>query len=107
MAGRYFTTPVMGGRPEVVTLLLEAGADVNGQTGDGVTPLINAIEWGYTEVVAALLTYEPDLNARDKYSRTALKMAKELSHHQIVALLQTTKTAELRINDIQSLTEAD
>ena len=83
---------VIGGQPQVVTLLLDAGADVNGRTKDGVTPLISAVEWGYAEVVELLVANNADLGAQDHYGRTALTVASELSHSKIVRVLEAAGT---------------
>ena len=43
------------GHPEVVGKLIDAGADLNARTSDGLTPLGVAVEFGQVEMVKALI----------------------------------------------------
>lgn len=49
-------------RPEMVQLLLEAGADVNLATKDGRTPLAVASWYGYTDIVKIILEAGADVD---------------------------------------------
>jgi len=55
---------------EIVSLLLERGADVNAQDNEGWTPCHRAAYWGYFNIVDLLLSYNADvlLKTYDKAS---------------------------------------
>ena len=69
------TTPLtraaMKGWTEVVTFLLDQGADVNGATGSEV-PLLHAAGKGHKKVVELLLARGAEINRRDRLGDTAL-----------------------------------
>ena len=63
-------------RSDVVTVLLENGADANIAL-DEITPLMVAAHKCYVEVIQALMTHGAKKDARDKEGATALRYAKE------------------------------
>ena len=83
---------------EIVELLLEAGADIEGAIGpDGSTPLIEAARWGDAEMVQLLLRKGANAQAEtggkwcweEIYKgKTALDFAREGGHADCVQLLQ-------------------
>ena len=76
------------GQTEVVTLLLEAGADVNVAGGDeGTQPLSRAAWAGFPDTVKALIARGADLNAEDRSGRTALWYAAVTGRQDIVRIL--------------------
>jgi len=79
---------VSHGRLDMVTLLQEAGADINIRDEDGSTALMCAAEHGHTEIVKLLLQH-PDINlaATDNDGLTALSVAMEAGHRDIGVLL--------------------
>lgn len=63
---------VMSGEPNVVTVLLDHGADVNARTLSGETPLHRAARAGDVEIVEILLARGADVNAKDDDGETPL-----------------------------------
>lgn len=55
--------------------LVQQGADINGQTADGRTSIIDAVYSGHAEVVKYLLENGADPNARKKDGATAISFA--------------------------------
>ena len=84
-------------QPEVVSLLLENGADVNLTANKGVTPLMMAAYKGDVEMVKLLLQAQADTTLVDANGDTALSLAQKRyqqnqspQRQQIVALLTPT-----------------
>lgn len=63
----------------MVSLLFEAGADVNYQDSRGWTPVMIAAAQGYEDLVEFLLEHNADLNLKDKYGKKAVDKAKNQS----------------------------
>jgi hypothetical protein len=67
---------VRNGHGEMVTMLLEAGADPNTISGDrGNTPLMDAAALGLDEMASLLLSAGADTDVQSKSGQTALMMA--------------------------------
>ena len=87
------------GHTEVVTLLLERGADVNAQNRDGATPLHSAAFLGRTETVKLLLEKGADPKLRNNTGSPAIDGAKldwELSKFIIGMLKIEVNEAEVK-----------
>lgn len=52
--------------------LLTSKINVNVQDGNGITPLIYASQYAYSEIVKEILKYNIDINIKDNQCRTAL-----------------------------------
>jgi hypothetical protein len=80
------------GRTDIVSLLLDNGADVNGGTFIIGTPLIIAAGEGHTEVVSILLERGADVCTKSDgawRAVTAEDVARERGFEQIVELIKT------------------
>ena len=75
------------GHAEVVTLLLEAGANVNAVNKDGCTALTGASIQGQTQVVKLLLTAGANVNTIGPAGFTAITLAADKGHAKVVKLL--------------------
>ena len=74
--------------PDVVRLLVQAGADVNAGTGvTGATALHMAARQGFVEIAAALLDCGANINARDQKGDTPLQRALNCRRPQVARLL--------------------
>uniref|UniRef100_H3DJ11 Ankyrin repeat and SOCS box containing 2b n=1 Tax=Tetraodon nigroviridis TaxID=99883 RepID=H3DJ11_TETNG len=81
-----------------------AGADVNMQTCDGLTPLHEASRHGHTETVSALLSKHADANRAAASGLLPLHVAAQQGHPQIVSLLvPVTSRARLRHSCVSPL----
>jgi len=79
---------VMRNRPEIVALLLQAGADSNVTDEEGNTPLLFASVFGRTPIVAALIQHGADLHKGNNWNNTPLQLARAKKHSEIVTLLE-------------------
>lgn len=99
------------GDPELVSLMLEHGAQVNAESQDGSTPLMLAVQQSLavenTRMVEILLSQKGlNLNAQNRYGATALMLAsganeKKKGSLEIVKLL-VGKGADKEIRDINA-----
>lgn len=77
------------GQLEMLTLLINAGADVNQTDGHG-DPAINwAVALGRKEFVQALLSHGANPHIKNKNGYTAIKTAEERGFEEILKLLKT------------------
>jgi ankyrin repeat protein len=80
------------GHPEVVEMLLAAGADKEAQIGFGVRPLMYAAGNGEAGVVEALLRAGADPMARNEVGRTALMMVKDRDYVDVINILHEAES---------------
>ncbi len=84
-------TPLMKaayyGKTEVVTYLLENGADIHATDYKGHTALLNAAYNGHNEVVEELLKKGAKINERNNYNWNALMQACFEGHYETAKLL--------------------
>lgn len=99
------------GHPEVVELLLGAGADKEAKIGFGVRPLMYAAGNGEAGVVQALLRGGADPLARNEVGRTALMMVKDRDYvdvinilHEAEAMLEVAGCGSRNAPDMQVVT---
>jgi uncharacterized protein len=60
---------------DAVTLLLDAGADVNGADNRGQTALHGAAFWGFNDLVRVLVARGAAIDAKDRQGRTPIDSA--------------------------------
>lgn len=72
---------------DIITALLDKGADINAKDKAGATPLWDATEAGMTDVVKLLLKNGADRNIKGSQGRTPLDVAKSTNNSAIIALL--------------------
>ena len=87
---RALHSAVAGRHPEVVDLLLAAGADPGAHQQGGFTPLMAAALHGNEPMVAALLAAGADATARSDDGRDAAAMAEEGGHRELAARLRAS-----------------
>lgn len=75
------------GRTDVVSLLLERGADVNAHGNYHISSLLWAAGRGNTQIVQSLISHGAKVNVGDKYGTTALVWASRKGHTEIVDCL--------------------
>ena len=73
--GFYLSDDTQKRAIDSLTLLLEAGGDVNGKDPRGLTPLHEAARWGWNDVVRFLVAKGADLNAKDAKGLTPIDSA--------------------------------
>ena len=80
LGSQFGITPLgwaaLNGQTEAAKLLIEKGADVNGQNRDRATPLHSAAFLGRVETVKFLLEKGADITLRDNMGSTAISAAK-------------------------------
>ena len=87
LAKAVYNTEMKRGFAEVVTALIDAGANTEAAIGYGVRPLMLAAGYGETEVVEALLKAGADVLARNEGGYTALMMVKQKHYVDVINLL--------------------
>ncbi|XP_023251091.1 ankyrin repeat and SOCS box protein 2-like isoform X3 [Seriola lalandi dorsalis] len=83
---------------------LFTGADINGQAGDGASPLYEACKNGHVSAVEALLSLRADTNRSTKSGLLPLHVAVQNNHIRIVSLLiPVTSSVRVRRSGISPL----
>lgn len=78
-----------GGKDEVVAMLVDLGANINGRAPNGATPLMMAVRGGYKGTVSLLLKRGADPNLTTDRGDTALTWAMDRGHAEIGDMLRT------------------
>lgn len=79
------------GYPEIVSHLIEAGADPNIKIGYGIRPLMLAAGYGEAAVCETLLAGGADVLARNDGGLTALMMVKDKFYVDVINLLHAAE----------------
>lgn len=85
---------VSAGNSEQVTLLLDAGADINQRDKQGNTPLILAVLSGHRNIVNQLLTQGASVSKRNNNKQNALSIAESLGYQEIYQSLIAAKKSK-------------
>jgi hypothetical protein len=82
--------------PDLVGLLLKAGANVNAQDVRGMTPLMLSVASDHAdpEVLRLLLTRRPDVNIRSNSGETALAWARKFQYPPIMSQIERASLGE-------------
>lgn len=86
VALRPLGAAVHGGHADAARLLIDAGADLNGDAGDG-PPILHAARRGHAKVVQLLVDRGADLNVRDALGDTPLCKIADTRHANMVDIL--------------------
>lgn len=78
------------GPPEILTMLIEAGAEIDAQTAHGETALMYAAQAGLIEKAKVLLAHGADTSLKNMNGDTALTLAKKAKHPEMIQLLEQT-----------------
>jgi ankyrin repeat protein len=93
--------------PQVIRVILEAGADAESRDVGGDTPLMFAARYNPSPaVLAALLTTHPNIEARDHTEETALLLAARYNNVAVVTQLLDSG-ADAKAQDNLNLTALD
>jgi uncharacterized protein len=76
------------GYTDIATLLIERGADLNLQHGNGGTALMFAVLFGRNNVVQLLIEKGADLQVRDTRGLSALDIAAQQGNEEAASLLE-------------------
>ena len=77
--------------PNLASLLLKYGADINATNSDGRTPLFHAINFSRPELVQKLLTAGANPNLQSAEGRTPLSYAAEQGNSEMIQMLLAAK----------------
>lgn len=84
----FLTQAARLGREEIVSLLIQSGADTDGMDGDAMTPLMWASWNGHFKVVMLFIKAGADVNAQDKRGDSVLSYAVSGKNAEIIAALR-------------------
>jgi ankyrin repeat protein len=95
LANQPLHAAVAGNAPlDLLTLLLQAGSDVNARQRGGFTPLQASAQNGNLAATQLLLERGADAQARAESGQTALSFALEGDHEAVAALLRAHGASE-------------
>jgi ankyrin repeat protein len=91
-----YSHEIKRGFPEIVSALIEAGADFETRIGYGIRPLMLAAGYGEAGVVDVLLKAGADVRAKNEGGRTALMMVEAKDYVEVINQLHE---AEMELDD--------
>ena len=94
------TTPfyraARGGSLKILTMLHDAGSDVNGPTWDHWTPLMEAVNWSYYDVLRLLLSWGANPYLQNSNGESAIDQAYDNRDEAAVKILKEAGSRYLR-----------
>jgi ankyrin repeat protein len=87
-------TALLGGKNDIIKILLEAGANVNNILMHGRTPLHLPAASGNISVMTLLLQYGADPHQRDDSGNSAIEIARRYGHVAAVEILRPSLGSE-------------
>ncbi|KAI0226529.1 hypothetical protein LSAT2_022948 [Lamellibrachia satsuma] len=104
---RDLASAAAAGNLAVVEKLLASGADVNGSSKDGMTPLSIAAFWGYANIAQLLLQHGAEINKANKGTMwTPLHCASFQRQGPVIHKLMAF-SPDLQLKDMRGRTAAD
>jgi len=76
------------GLSQVLSVLINSGADYNKSSRDGAIPIIVAAQNGHLESVKKLVDANADVNKQDQYGKTAIELALHIEHFDVAMYLK-------------------
>jgi len=99
--GENGRTPLLAaarfGHVRVVTLLLDAGAEVDAQNDSGVTPIMVAAAAGHYECVQRLLGHGACISTVDDTGKSAMDWAREAGQQRVLELMEKHAAGEASV----------
>lgn len=93
------STPLFGTYdPELITLLIQKGVNINAQDDLGNTALIYAIQNGYPQAIKILLAAGANPNLKNKWKKTASDIAQK-SYNKDIRLILETATKNIQAQE--------
>ncbi len=88
-------------KKEDVEKLLDTGADINVQDGEGRTLLMDACFYGREDLVKLALDRKANINLEDKEGKTAFMYAEESQNKKILKMMEEARASEMKVHNMQ------
>lgn len=103
----FFRAIYLDDNEMVKMLIKDTNVDVNMANDEGRTPLMEAVEFGYTDIVISLLLAGADANLGNNTGLTPLRIAKAKNDTKIMKLLLTTIAYKQTPEDVEAFDKWD
>ena len=87
IAEQYLHVAVLSSLPEMASVLIDCGAEIDAKKTDGATPLHLVSNIGYVETAKMLMARGANINAKNGYGETPLHLAAKSIQTEIARLL--------------------
>ena len=103
----FFRAIYLDDNEMVKMLISDTHVDVNMANDEGRTPLMEAVEFGYTDIVISLLLAGADANLGNNTGLTPLRIAEAKNDTKIMKLLLTTIAYKQTPEDVEAFDKWD